>query len=178
MSSSKSDQEIIIHLTRNFNGIDVSLPRLRKIVKTVCRLFGENATSGSREKAKKYEISVAIVDDAEFQKINHQFLKRKSISDCLSFDLSDDNGSACPKTFELVVNGQMALRQAHLRGHSEQAELALYIIHSLLHNFGFDDLKPNMAEKMHKTEEEILQQLGYDFVYNKRSKSKEKNQKL
>ena len=61
----------------------------------------------------------------------------------------------------------MAVRQANLRGHASQAELALYITHGLLHNLGFDDSTDSKARKMHDTEDNILQQLGYGFVYNK-----------
>jgi len=49
--------------------------------------------------------------------------------------------------FELVVNGEMAVRQALLRKHSSQAELALYITHGLLHNLGFDDAAEDQAKK-------------------------------
>ena len=68
----------------------------------------------------------------------------------------------------MVVNGEMAVREAKLRGHSSEAELALYITHGLLHNLGFDDSTQSQARKMHDTEDEILQQLGYGLVYNKR----------
>ena len=68
--------------------------------------------------------------------------------------------------FELVVNGEMAVRQAKLRGHSGEAELALYVTHGLLHNLGFDDSTQNRAKKMHDTEDEILEQVGYGAVYN------------
>jgi probable rRNA maturation factor len=60
----------------------------------------------------------------------------------------------------------MAVRQANLRGHSSEAELALYITHGLLHNLGFDDSTQGQAEKMHNIENEILQQLGYGPIYN------------
>jgi ssRNA-specific RNase YbeY (16S rRNA maturation enzyme) len=36
-----------------------------------------------------------------------------------------------------------------------------------LHNIGFDDSTKEKAKKMHDTEDEILQQLGYGLVYNK-----------
>jgi probable rRNA maturation factor len=60
----------------------------------------------------------------------------------------------------------MAVKQANMRGHSSEAELALYITHGLLHNFGFDDSTQKQAEKMHNIEDQILQQLGYGPVYN------------
>ena len=157
MASAKQDQEITVHIARNFKDIKFRLPKLRKLVKAICNRF----------KLLKTTVSIAIVDDAQIRKLNSRFLNRKSTTDCLSFNLSDDKGPQSPKLFELIVNGEMAVRQANLRGHSSEAELALYITHGLLHNFGFDDSTENQARKMHDTEDEILQQLGYGLVYNK-----------
>lgn len=181
MASDKPDQNIRIHVTHNFKDIDIPQRKLRKLIKIICGHFGTHRQNNTTVfSSNKYEISIAIVDDKDFKKINHKFLKRRTLSDCLSFDLSD-NEPGCVKTFELVINGQMALRQAALRGHSSEAELALYITHGLLHNFGFDDLEPSQAKIMHEKEDEILQELGYGFVYNKNmniSKNKKNEQEL
>lgn len=153
MGSAKQRKRTVVQITQNFKNIDVSLSKLEKLVKTICNCF----------KFSKTTVSIAIVDDAEIRRINKKFLNRKNPCDCLSFDLSDDENE---KSFELVVNGEMAVREAKVRGHSSEAELALYIAHSLLHNLGFDDSTKSKAKKMHDTEDEILQQLGYGFVYN------------
>ena len=160
MASPKKDQEIVIQIANNFAGIDAPPSKVKKLVQAVFNRFG----------LSKATVSIAIVDDAEIRKLNSRFLNRKSTTDCLSFDLSDAKGPQSPKLFELIVNGEMALRQANLRGHSSQAELALYITHALLHNLGFDDSADNQAKKMHDMEDNILQQLGYGFVYNKNTK--------
>ncbi len=157
MAPAKQDQDITVHIAGNFKEIEVRLPELIKLVKAICKRF----------KLSKAMVSIAIVDDARIRKLNSRFLNRKSTTDCLSFDLSDSKGPKSPKLFELIVNGEMAVRQANMRGHSSEAELALYITHGLLHNFGFDDYTESQARKMHGTEDEILQQLGYGLVYNK-----------
>ena len=159
MASAKQDQDIVIQITRNVETINVSLSKLESLAKTVCKRF-----TGPGAPDTRYEVSIAIVDDAEIQELNTQFLDHKTTTDCLSFDLSDDEES---KIFDLIVNGEMAVRQADLRGHSSEAELALYITHGLLHNLGFDDSTPDQARTMHDTEDEILQQMGYGFVYNR-----------
>ena len=161
MASSKKDQKIVIQITDNFAGIDAPPSKIKKLVQAVFDRFGQSEAT----------VSIAIVDDAEIKKLNSRFLNRKSNTDCLSFDLSDSQASRSPKLFELIVNGEMAVRQANLRGHSSQAELALYITHGLLHNLGFDDATEPKARKMHDMEDNILQQLGYGFVYNKNIKS-------
>ena len=161
MATAKQDQEIVIQIANKFSGIDSPPSKIKKLVRAVLDRF----------RLSKATVSIAIVDDAEIRKLNARFLNRKSNTDCLSFDLSDARDSQSPKLFELIVNGEMAVRQANLRGHASQAELALYITHGLLHNLGFDDSTDSKACKMHDMEDNILQQLGYGFVYNKNTKS-------
>ena len=166
MASAKQDRNIVIQFTRNFETPDVSLAKLENLAKTVCARFAGHETPDTG-----YEVSIAIVDDAEIQELNTQFLDHRTTTDCLSFDLSDEDEEL--KVFELIVNGEMAVRQADLRGHSSEAELALYITHGLLHNLGFDDSTPDQARTMHDAEDEILQQMGYGFVYNKNARAQE-----
>ena len=168
MVPANQEQSIVVQIAKNFKNVNVSVPKLKKIAKAVCNRFSIDDKPDTR-----YEISITIVDDTQIRKLNSRFLNRKTTTDCLSFDLSDDEKKSAienqsPKIFELVVNGEMAVREAKLRGHSSEAELALYITHGLLHNLGFDDSTQSQARKMHDTEDEILQQLGYGLVYNKR----------
>jgi probable rRNA maturation factor len=60
----------------------------------------------------------------------------------------------------------MAARQARQRGHSTEAELALYVTHGLLHNLGYDDGNDEQARQMHLKEDEILQRHGFGQVYD------------
>jgi probable rRNA maturation factor len=156
MASAKQKPDFVVQIAKNFKNIDIHLPKLKKLVKVICNRF----------KLSKATISIAIVDDTQIRKLNNQFLNQDRPTDCLSFNLSDNKKSSV-KSFELVVNAEMAVRQANLRGHSSEAELALYITHGLLHNLGFDDSTQKKAEKMHNIEDEILQQLGYGPVYNR-----------
>jgi probable rRNA maturation factor len=155
MASAKQKPDFVVQIAKNFKNIDIRLPRLKKLVEVICNRF----------KLSKATISIAIVDDTQIRKVNKQFLNQDRPTDCLSFNLSDKKKSSV-KSFELVVNAEMAVKEANLRGHSSEAELALYITHGLLHNLGFDDSTQKQAEKMHDTENEILRQLGYGPIYN------------
>ncbi|NIP23628.1 MAG: rRNA maturation RNase YbeY [Phycisphaerae bacterium] len=158
MGHANQEQDIIVQITKSFDGPDVDFSKLTKLVKGVC----------SRFRVSKATVSIAIVGDGEIRRLNKEFLSCDRPTDCLSFDLSDESSrSKTSKLFELVVNGERAQKEAKLRGHSGEAELALYVTHGLLHNLGFDDRTKAEAEKMHDTEDEILQQLGYGLVYNK-----------
>ncbi len=167
MDAEKQGQDIIVQITKKFKDIDVNLSKLKELVEVICGHFTRYETRDTR-----YDISIALIDDAEIREVNRQFLNLNRTTDCLSFDLSDDDMSSA-KSFELLVNAERAVREASRRGHSGEAELALYIAHGLLHNLGFDDATPAQAKKMHNAEDEILQQLGYGLVYNKNVKAQE-----
>lgn len=165
MQTESEQQDIVVQIAKNFHQIEICPAGLEKLVKAICRRFG----------VSKAMVSIALLDDAEIRALNKRFLNRDCPTDCLSFDLSDDgdnrtkeNGPVNPdesgRSFEVVVNAEMAVREARARGHSSEAEVALYITHGLLHNLGFDDSSPDEAKKMHDTENEILAQLGYDSI--------------
>jgi probable rRNA maturation factor len=155
MGRRKQTQNITIQIIKDFDGLKLNLSKLKKLIRAVC----------SRFKLRKATVTVTIVNDAEIRKLNRRFRNRISSTDCLSFDLSDNKPNSV-KSFELFVNAERAVKEANVRGHSVQAELALYVTHALLHNLGFDDSDPKLAKKMHDMEDEILRQFGFGTVYN------------
>ena len=150
-----TSDNITIQITDDYGGLKIDPDKIKTLIETICNRFGDD----------KVTVSLAIVDGERIKKINKEFLNRTGTTDVISFDLSQ--GQNDKKLFDIVVNAEKAQKQAKTRGHLPQAELALYITHGLLHNFGFDDQQADQAEKMHKLEDEILQQLGYGVIYNK-----------
>jgi len=147
--------DIVVHITCDYRVLDVDFDRLRELARRVCRRFD----------LEKAAINIAIVGDEAIKKVNADFLNTPQPTDVISFDLSDEPAGS--KSYDLMVNAEEAARQAGLRSHSTEAELALYITHGLLHNLGFDDTDPGRAEKMHNIENEILQQAGFSIIYGK-----------
>ncbi|RKY12530.1 MAG: rRNA maturation RNase YbeY [Planctomycetota bacterium] len=135
--------------------LGANLSKLEKLVRAICNKFGHPDAT----------VHIGIVDDAGIIEVHRQFLQKDTATDVISFDLSDEFEPQ--PTFQIIVNAEMADRQAIKRGHSTEAELALYITHGLLHNLGFDDLLPEDAKKMHETEDAILQEFGFGIVYHK-----------
>lgn len=148
---------IAVQITNHFEKLPADAPQLKKLVRTICQRFG----------MARARISIGIVDDAEIAVLNQRFLNHEGTTDSLSFDLSDESEPEELKVFDLIVNGELAVREAARRGHEARAELALYIAHGLLHHLGFDDATAAQARAMHRTEDEILHHLGYGLVYNK-----------
>lgn len=152
MESQKKEQGIIIQIAENFEDIKVNSHKINELVNVICKRFGLSQAT----------VSIAVVDDEEIIRVNKEFLNHDYVTDVISFDLSDEHDSS---VFELVVNGQMAVRQAAKRGHNAESELSLYITHGMLHNLGFDDAQAAQSKEMHRTEDEILKSLGIGEVY-------------
>ena len=147
---------IAVHVNQDFKDLKVSVPSLKTLVREVCRRFG----------LSKAVVGVAIVGDGPIRQLNRRFMGRRGTTDCFSFDLSETADPSDKQIVEIVVNAEKALREARRRGHRPQAELALYVTHALLHQMGFDDATPSKARRMHRMEDEILQELGYGVVYH------------
>jgi probable rRNA maturation factor len=129
--------------------------RMREVARAV--LEGEGV--------QDYEISLAFVDNATIHRLNKQYLDHDEPTDVLSFPLSD--ARARKLAGELVLGVEVAREQAERRGHDVQAELALYVIHGLLHLCGHDDTSDETAAEMRARERHYLGQLGLPDIAEK-----------
>ncbi len=99
-------------------------------------------------------ISVALVDDPTSRVINARHLGHDWPTDVISFELSDPDQPGLAG--ELVVSAEMASTTAAEVGADPFAELALYVVHGLLHLCGLDDATPAQAAAIRRREGEIL----------------------
>jgi probable rRNA maturation factor len=109
------------------------------------------------------QVDLAIVASPEITGVNRRFLGHAGATDVISFDLSDkDIPGLCA---QLVVCGDLAVRQAKARGLKARDELMLYVIHGLLHLMGYEDTSIRGGARMHAREEELLK----EFLKNRRA---------
>jgi probable rRNA maturation factor len=104
------------------------------------------------------EISIAFVDNPTIHRLNQRYLHHDEPTDVLSFPLSEPDAKKL--TGELVIGAEVARSEAEERGHDVQAELALYVIHGLLHLCGADDKTEVAAAAMRKKERHYLEKVG------------------
>ena len=128
--------------------VEVDRGRMREVVRAV--LAGENVAD--------YEISLAFVDNPTIHRLNQRYLQHDEPTDVLSFPLSEPN--ARKLAGELVLGVEVARDQAAERGHDVSTELALYVIHGLLHLCGYDDKSPGPETEMCARERHYLASLG------------------
>lgn len=96
-------------------------------------------------------VSLLITDDAEIAALHARFLGDATPTDVISFLLDD--------AAELVVSRETARRSARTHGHTIRAELALYIVHGILHLTGFDDVRARDRVRMRAAENEVMHRL-------------------
>ena len=97
-------------------------------------------------------VSLLLTDDAEIAQIHDDFLEDATPTDVISFAL---DGAA-----ELVVSVETASRCARERGHAVREEVALYVVHGLLHLCGHDDKGVRARARMRAAERAVLSSLG------------------
>jgi probable rRNA maturation factor len=110
------------------------------------------------EGVRDYEISLAFVDNATIHQLNKRYLQHDEPTDVLSFPLSDPGSKKLHG--ELVLGAEVARDEAARRGHDVQAELALYVIHGLLHLCGYEDHEDADRTEMRARERTYLQAVG------------------
>jgi probable rRNA maturation factor len=98
------------------------------------------------------EVSLLLAGDAEIARLHAQFLGVAEPTDVLAFAL---DGQA-----EIAVSVECARREAARRKHTIRAELALYVVHGLLHVCGYDDRTARERRRMRTAERAVLELLG------------------
>ena len=97
----------------------------------------------------KYFCSL-LTDDRELQRLNREFLGKDYPTDVLSFPSADSKGGLG----DIAVSIERAAAQARLLGHSLETEVAVLMLHGVLHLLGYDHEKDGgdmlRAEKMRR----------------------------
>ncbi|MDR7483255.1 MAG: rRNA maturation RNase YbeY [Armatimonadota bacterium] len=97
------------------------------------------------------EVEVALVDDATIARLNRRYLGHRGPTDVLTFP-----GDSSPVLGEIVVSVERARAQAAALGHGLWREVALLVIHGVLHLRGYDDRTHAGAARMHRRAHAIL----------------------
>jgi probable rRNA maturation factor len=112
----------------------------------------------SAEKRENASISIALVDNATIHAVNRTHLNHDWPTDVISFPLSDPDDPVLAG--ELVVSAEMAGASALEMDAEPQDELALYVVHGLLHLCGYDDKREGDIHLMRHREHELLADAG------------------
>jgi probable rRNA maturation factor len=107
------------------------------------------------------ELNLIFVDSPTMSGLNLEHMHELGPTDVLSFpidagDCSDDSGPVPTLLGDIVVCPDVAARQASDRAVSLSDELALLVVHGVLHILGHDHAEPIEAAAMQAAERDLL----------------------
>jgi probable rRNA maturation factor len=116
--------------------------------------------------APPYEVSLVFTDSETVQQLNRDYRGVDEPTDVLAFYMLPQKGAdssfALPpdgvtRLGEVIISYPQAAEQAKEQGHSPERELALLVIHGILHLLGYDHEEPEEERKMRERERELLE---------------------
>ena len=113
------------------------------------------------------EVSVSFVSNVEIKSLNKIYRGKDSVTDVLSFPLSNNGVFEVSKETDAVTLGDIvisletAVKQSQNFGHSLEREIGFLTVHSMLHLLGYDHEESLLTETlMREKEESVLEKLG------------------
>ena len=117
------------------------------------------------------ELGLVITSQERLRELNRQYLGKDAATDVLAFPMlaaEEEPTSFIPPPDgirhlgEVIISYPQVVIQAGERGHSTDKEMAILVIHGVLHLLGYDDETPELKKQMQAREHEILSQIGID----------------
>lgn len=151
------EPEINISIKRNMD-----LPVDKKWFEEIARRVFEDESVVSSA-----EMGLLITDTKTVQKLNRIYRGQDRPTDVLSFQMNPGINKEPEESFvsppdgikhlgEVVISYQQAVKQAQEQGHDVTYELALLVVHGILHLLGYDHELPAEEQRMRDKENEIL----------------------
>ena len=148
---------LVIRVDRDFQE-RIDKRWLRRLVKESLRAHSLEA---------QVELSLLITDDATVRELNKTYRGKNKTTDVLSFALEADRRGNAAAGFvmppgeivhlgEVIVSYPKAAEQAVERKHPVEDELALLVVHGVLHLLGYDHDKPVREREMRSMERKVL----------------------
>ena len=105
-------------------------------------------TDGVVRTAFPHLIEISLIGDEDISRVHAQFMDSPEPTDVITFCYGSDA--------EILVSIDTARRQAEEFGLQLEWEIALYIVHGMLHLAGYEDKTASGRDKMNALQEEIL----------------------
>ena len=107
----------------------------------------------------KWCCNLLFVGDRKMAEMNMDLLGHEGTTDVITFSYFDGCTEYCEDEVmvELIINPDAAIREGARREGGYPREVALYIVHGMLHSAGEDDLDPVSRRRMRRRERECLE---------------------
>ncbi len=120
--------------------------------------------------SEESELSLVIVGQDKIQQLNKIYLGRDGTTDVISFPMLSEQSEGETGIFitppdgiqhlgEVVVSYPQAVIQAEEHNHNVKKEIAILVIHGVLHLLGYDHDTPGVIKDMRAREAEIMKMI-------------------
>lgn len=121
---------------------------------------------------ERWDLTFYFVEAKRMAEINQAHMHHAGPTDVITFDYADAVPRSALRTprflqGEIFICPAVAVTQAREFRTTWQSEIVRYIVHSLLHLCGYDDLKPAARREMKRHENRLVQQLARNFNFTK-----------
>ncbi len=124
--------------------------RLKKVALTVLGLVEQ----------ENVELSLALVGNAEMQKLNAKYRRMNHPTDVLSFPMEEKLLQETRLLGDVIISVEQAAEQARERRRTLDEEMTTLLIHGIVHLLGYDhERSAKDARIMRRLEKKILGQL-------------------
>ncbi|MCX5668129.1 MAG: rRNA maturation RNase YbeY [Candidatus Omnitrophica bacterium] len=103
------------------------------------------------KKSSNAKLEIVFLSDRAIKPLNKRYKGTDRATDVLSFDLG-----SCG---QILISSDMALRNSRVFNTLIEKELVLYVIHGILHLYGYDDRKPSDKLRMFRKQDSVLEKL-------------------
>jgi probable rRNA maturation factor len=104
------------------------------------------------------EICFIFISDREIARVNWRFLKHRGPTDVITFPYGP-SGPGLPFG-DIYISTDTAARQARRGGYPAYQELALLVVHGLLHLAGYEDDTDARRKRMFARQKQLLRRLA------------------
>ncbi|MBN2602253.1 MAG: rRNA maturation RNase YbeY [Candidatus Marinimicrobia bacterium] len=147
----------ILTISNNYPNFQLLSPMVEIILQKI--------TTGERRTIEK--ISIIVSDDHTLNQLKKQYFNEDVFTDTISFNFNEINQA---------IDGEIYISIDRIRENAEkfktgfQRELALVIIHSILHLIGYEDYSPEDRQQMDRIQKLYLAQVPLKRLYRIRKK--------
>ena len=128
--------------------IPVLLPWLRKAAQAALEECLHHSENGLFALKQVPGVEVAVVSDEVISRVHEEFMGIPGATDVITFDHG-----------EIVISAETAQVYAKEHRHGVDEELALYVVHGLLHLNGYDDTTAAAKKRMFRVQDKVWAKL-------------------
>ena len=141
-----------LSISNNYPNFQMLSPMVKSILQII--------TCGEKRTIEK--ISIIVTDDDTLNQLKKQYFNDDVLTDTISFNFNE---------IDQAIDGEIYISIDRIQENAEkyktgfQRELALVIIHSILHLIGYEDYSPEDKQQMNRTQQLYLEQIPLKRLY-------------